>query len=363
MNPRFLPTRRSEGADRDGDDRQAEGAEHGRDARPSGTLLLTASEVAALLDLPTCIAAVEQVLRRHAAGETVPPRVLGLPSAAGGVHIKAAGLLGSEPRLAIKLNANFPGNPEHFGLPTIQGILALFDGTCGRLLALLDSMTITALRTAATSALAARHLARPDATILTVCGCGRQGAMHVRALCGVLPIARVLLWDLDPRRADRLAAELAPELPGVDLRRAPDLAAAVATSDVCATCTSARAYFLRFEDVRPGTFVAAVGADDHGKQELDPRLVARSTLVVDALSQCAELGELQHAIAAGLMTAEQAHADLTEIVAGSRPGRSTAEEITIFDSTGTALQDLAAAIAVEARARAAGIGLVIDLGA
>ncbi len=363
MNPGFLPTRRSDGADRDGDDRQAEGAEHGRDARPSGTLLLTASEVAALLDLPTCIAAVEQVLRRHAAGETVPPRVLGLPSAAGGVHIKAAGLLGSEPRLAIKLNANFPGNPEHFGLPTIQGMLALFDGTCGRLLALLDSMTITALRTAATSALAARHLARPDATILTVCGCGRQGAMHVRALCGVLPIARVLLWDLDPRRADRLAAELAPELPGVDLRRAPDLAAAVATSDVCATCTSARAYFLRFEDVRPGTFVAAVGADDHGKQELDPRLVARSTLVVDALSQCAELGELQHAIAAGLMTAEQAHADLTEIVAGSRPGRSTGEEITIFDSTGTALQDLAAAIAVEARARAAGIGLVIDLGA
>lgn len=333
---------------------------HGMNA---GTLLLTASEVAALLDLPTCIAAVEDVLRRHAAGETVPPRVLGLPAAAGGLHVKAAGLLGSEPRLAVKMNANFPGNPERFGLPTIQGVLVLFDGTCGHPLALLDSMTITALRTAATSALAARHLARPDAATLTVCGCGRQGAMHVRALCGVLPIARVLLWDLDPRRADRLAAELAPELPGVDVRRAPDLAAAVAAADICATCTPARTYFLRLEDVRPGTFVAAVGADDHGKQELDPRLVARSILVVDELSQCAELGELQHAIAAGLMTAEQAHADLTEIVAGSRPGRSTAEEITIFDSTGTALQDLAAAIAVEALARAAGAGQVVDLGA
>ncbi len=361
MNTGFLTTRRSAGANRDGDENQAEGADHG--ARPSGTLLLTASEVAALLDLPTCIAAVENVLRQHAAGETVPPRVLGLPAVTGGLHVKAAGLLGSESRLAVKLNANFPGNPERFGLPTIQGVLALFDGTCGHLLALLDSMTITALRTAATSALAARHLARPDAATLTVCGCGRQGAMHVRALCGVLPIARVQLWDLDPRRADRLAAELAPELPDVDVRRAPDLAAAVATADVCATCTPARAYFIRLEDVRPGTFVAAVGADDHGKQELDPRLVASSILVVDALSQCAELGELQHAIAAGLMTAEQAHADLAEIVAGSRPGRSTAEEITIFDSTGTALQDLAAAIAVEARARAAGAGRVIDLGA
>lgn len=331
--------------------------------RPAGTLLLTASEIAALLDLPTCIAAEEDVLRRHAAGETVPPRVLGLPAAAGGLHVKGAGLLGSEPRLAVKLNANFPANPERFELPAIQGVLALFDGACGSPLALLDSMTITALRTAATSALAARYLARPDAASLTVCGCGRQGAMHARALCGVLPIARVLLWDLDPRRAERLAAELAPELPGAEVRPAPDLAAALAGTDVCATCTPARVYFLRLEEVRPGTFVAAVGADDHGKQELDPRLVARSTLVVDALAQCAELGELQHAVAAGLMTAEQVHAELAEVVAGARPGRSTAEEITIFDSTGTALQDLAAAIVVEARARAASIGQVVDLGA
>ena len=332
-------------------------------AHTAGTLLLTASEVAALLDLPACMAAVEDVLRRHAAGETVPPRVLGLPAEAGGIHVKAAGLMGSEPRLVVKVNANFPANPERFDLPTIQGVLALFDGACGRLLALLDTMMITALRTAATSALAARYLARPDAATLTVCGCGKQGAMHVRALCGVLPIARVLLWDLDPRRAERLAAELAPELPGVELRPAPDLAAALASTDVCATCTTARGYFLRLEDVRPGTFVAAVGADHHGKQELDPRLVARSTLVVDSLAQCAELGELQHPIAAGLMTAEQAHADLAEVVAGARPGRSTAEEITVFDSTGTGLQDLAAAIAVESRARAAGVGQVVDLGA
>ena len=100
--------------------------------KSTGTLLLTASEVAALLDLPACIAAVEDVLRRHVAGETVPPRVLGLPAAAGALHVKGAGLLGSEPRLVVKLNANFPANPERFQLPTIQGVLALFDGACGR---------------------------------------------------------------------------------------------------------------------------------------------------------------------------------------------------------------------------------------
>ncbi|HEY7215357.1 MAG TPA: ornithine cyclodeaminase family protein [Thermoanaerobaculia bacterium] len=328
-----------------------------------GTLLLTGGAIAALLDLPSCIAAVEDVLRRHAAGETVPPRVLGLPSIGGGLHVKGAGLLGSEPRLAVKVNANFPANPERFGLPAIQGVLVLFDGVCGRPLAVLDSMMVTALRTAAASALAARHLARPDSTTLTVCGCGRQGAMHARALCGVLPIARVLLWDLDPRRAERLAAELAPDLADVEMRPAPDLPAALARTDVCATCTPARGFFIRDEDVRSGTFIAATGADDRGKQELDPRLVTRATLVVDALAQCAELGELQHALAAGLMTAEQVHAELAEIVSGTRPGRSTPEEITIFDSTGTALQDLAAAIVVEKRARMAGAGRVVHLGA
>ncbi|MFL5422066.1 MAG: ornithine cyclodeaminase family protein [Thermoanaerobaculia bacterium] len=329
----------------------------------AGTLLLTASEVAALLDLPTCLAAVADVLHRHAAGETVPPRILGLRAAEGGLHVKGAGLLGTEPRLAVKLNANFPANPQRFGLPTIQGVLVLFDGASGRPLAVLDSMMITALRTAATSALAARYLARPDAATLTICGCGRQGAMHARALRVELPIARVLLWDSDPGRAERLADELAPELSGVELRRVDDLGAALAETDICATCTPARTFFIRAEDVRPGTFIAAVGADDHDKQELDPRLVARATLVADSLAQCAEIGELQHAIAQGLMTTGQVHAELGDLVSGARPGRTAKEEITIFDSTGTALQDLAAAIAVEQRARAVGAGRVIDLGA
>jgi alanine dehydrogenase len=115
--------------------------------------------------------------------------------------------------------------------------------------------------------------------------------------------------------------------------------------------------------VRPGTFIAAVGADDQGKQELDPRLVARATLVVDSLAQCVAIGELQHAIVQSLIAPEQVHAELGDVVSGLRPGRTEKEEITIFDSTGTALQDLAAAIAVEQRARAVGAGRVIDLGA
>jgi ornithine cyclodeaminase/alanine dehydrogenase-like protein (mu-crystallin family) len=128
---------------------------------------------------------------------------------------------------------------------------------------------------------------------------------------------------------------------------------------VCVTCTPARRAFLSRADVRAGTFVAAVGADSQGKQELEPALVASATLVVDLLEQCAEIGELQHALAAGLMKRTDVHAELADVVAGRRPGRTRADEITVFDSTGTALQDVAAAVVVYEKARATGRGLEV----
>ena len=127
------------------------------------------------------------------------------------------------------------------------------------------------------------------------------------------------------------------------------------------TCTPAREAFVAASDVVPGTFIAAVGADAHGKQELEPTLLASSTLVVDVLDQCADIGELQHALAAGLMKLEDVHAELGEVVAGRRPGRTRMDEITIFDSSGTALQDVAASIAVYERARATGRGAEVSL--
>ncbi len=132
-------------------------------------------------------------------------------------------------------------------------------------------------------------------------------------------------------------------------------------SDVIVCCTPSRRYYLGHDQVRAGTFIAAVGADGPDKQELEPILLARSTLVVDILEQCATVGELHHAIEAGLMTRQEVHGELGSIVAGRIPGRTTDEEITIFDATGTALQDVAAAVAVYRRARERGIGSPIDL--
>jgi ornithine cyclodeaminase/alanine dehydrogenase-like protein (mu-crystallin family) len=326
-------------------------------ARPAATLVLSRSDVLALLSLPECIEAVERTFRLHAEGRTLPPGVLGIHAAGGGFHIKTAGLLGDPAYFAAKTNGNFPANARA-GLPTIQGTVLLADAGTGVPLAIMDSASVTALRTGAATAVAARHLARGDARAATVVGCGAQGEIQLAALAAVLPLERAWVVDLDPGRAESLAARAERAL-GLRVEPATNLTAVLRQSDACVTCTPARRAFVSKGDVRAGTFVAAVGADSQGKHELEPALVASSTLVVDVLEQCAEIGELQHALAAGLMRRSDVHAELADVVAGRRAGRTDAAEITIFDSTGTGLQDLAAAVVVYEKACATGRGLEV----
>jgi alanine dehydrogenase len=324
------------------------------------TLLLGRTDVAALLTIDDCLAAVEAALLAHVAGRTLPPAILGVPAGEGGFHVKAAGLSTGRPYFAAKTNANFPGNPARFGRPAIQGVITLCDAADGSLLALMDSMEITALRTAAATAVAARRLARPDARVLAVVGCGTQGRIHVRTLARVLPLRRVHAYDRDPARAAELARELGAGL-GLDVEAAASPADALRDADVCVTCTPSREPWLGPALVRPGTFIAAVGADAPDKHEIDPRVLARATVVVDHLEQCATIGELHHALESGLMARGDVHAELPEVVAGARPGRTSADEITLFDSTGTALLDVAAAASVYEKAARLGRGEAIDL--
>lgn len=326
---------------------------------PDGTLLLTRGEVAALLDLDECIVAVEEAFRLHAEGRSLSPGSLGVEAPGGGFHVKAAGLELSRPYFAAKINANFPDNSSRFGRPSIQGLILLCDAENGHPLAVMDSIHVTILRTGAATAVAAKHLARPDSRVAAICGCGNQGRIQLRALAAVLPLERAEVFDTDTVRAERFARDVSEEL-GIDARPAPDVASAVGSSDVCVTCTPARRFFLERHMVRPGTFIAAVGADSPHKQELDPELFAESRVVADDLEQCAAFGELHHALDAGQITLGGVHGELAEIVAGQKSGRVSEEEITIFDSTGTALQDVAAAALVYEKARAGGIGRRID---
>jgi alanine dehydrogenase len=328
---------------------------------PDGTLIIKRSEVASLLTLGECIGAVEEAFRLDEEGLSLAPGVLETLTGDGGFHIKAAGLrLADRTYYAAKVNANFPQNTSRRGLPTIQGVVALYDGESGYPLALMDSIEITALRTGAATAVAAKYLARPNSKVATVAGCGVQGRVQLRSLTQVLRLEKVHAYDQDEALSGRFAGEMSEEL-GVEVIPVTDLPGAVGESDVCVTCTPSRRPFLMREHVRAGTFVAAVGADNPLKQELDPVLMASNKVVVDVLEQCAAIGDLHHAIAAGVMGKSDVYAELGAVVAGRTPGRTSEEEIIIFDSTGTALQDVAAARVVYEKALEAGLGYRLDL--
>jgi len=318
--------------------------------------------VAALLDPASCLAAVEEAFRRHGAGEAAAPGILGVPAAEGGFHIKA-GLYGTgnDACFVAKTNANFPGNGARHGLPTIQGLVQVFDAATGRVLAVMDSIEITILRTGAATAVAAKYLARPGTAVLTVAGCGIQGRAQVRALVQVRPLAQIWLWDLVPGAAERMAQELAAEL-GIPVGVVGALEDGVRRSDLVVTCTPSTEFLVDAEMVRPGTFVAGVGVDSAHKKELAPALLKGSVVVADILDQCVAIGDLHHAITAGLMVRADVDGELGEIVAGRKAGRRSEAEIIVFDSTGMALQDAAAAVLVLERARAAGRGQVVDFG-
>lgn len=310
-----------------------------------GTRILTRRDVAELLSIEDCIQAVESAFLRHAEGDGLGSGVLSIPARDGGFHIKAAGL---GKYFAAKVNGNFFHNAERFGMPRIQGSIVLADAENGYPLAFLDSIEITIRRTAAATAVAARHLARKDSSVLTIIGCGNQGRASLEAIRALFPIRRLFAFDSDPAHARDLGGEVVS-----------DFRDAIFQSDICVTCTPSKQPIL--DDAPAGIFIAAVGADSHEKQEIAPGLMALSRVVVDDLEQCATIGDLHHALSAGVMKREDVAASLGEVISGKKQGRLTRDEIVIFDSTGTALQDVAAAALVYERSIAAGIGHVIRL--
>ena len=330
--------------------------------KPDGTLLLTGRDVAELLTIEESMTAVEQAFKLYGEGRTVPPGILGVHAQDGGFHIKAGLLELNRSYFAAKVNANFPGNARRFGLPMIQGVVVLCDGENGYPLALMDSIEITIQRTGAATGVAAKYLARPESKTVTICGCGNQGRISLRAVSKVVPIEKAWVWDRDQAQAQRFADELVADLK-IDIEVVADLATAVGQSDVVVTCTPSKHPFLKKDFVAPGTFIAAVGSDNPEKQELEPVLLSGNKLMADVLEQCATIGELHHALDEGLMTRESAYGELGEVVAGVKPGRTSNDEVIIFDSTGMALQDVVTAAAVYEKAVRDGVGIPINFAA
>jgi alanine dehydrogenase len=315
--------------------------------KPAETILLTRSEVAKLISLEECIDAVESAFELFATGKTQAPGILGIHSQAGGFHTKAGIMNLNKNYFVSKTNANFPGNVREFGLPTIQGVVIVCDADNGRVLAIMDSIEMTILRTGAATAVAAKYLARVNSEVMTICGCGNQGKVSLKALTCVRPLKKIFAFDSDEQKAQGFAEQLSEEL---DLAIYPtkDLKTAIQQSDICITCTPSKKPFLLNEYLSPGTFIAAVGADSEDKQELEPSILFSHKVVTDITAQCVLIGELHHAVK--LKKDFHAYAELGQIIAGEIEGRTSDEEIIVFDSTGTALQDIASAAIVYEKA-------------
>ena len=286
----------------------------------------------------------------------MPPILrLDIPEHRGEVDVKTAYIPGLE-GFAIKISPGFFDNPK-LGVASTNGMMVLLSTRTGLVQALLlDNGYLTDVRTAAAGAVAADCLARPDARVATIFGAGMQAAMQLEALCLVRPIAEARIWARDMARAEALARTSSERL-GIAVTAVSDPGAAVSGADIIVTTTPSAQPLLRADWVQPGQHVTAMGSDSEHKNEVDPMLVTRADLyVADRLSQTRKLGELHHAIRAGLVREEAAFPELGEILAGRSHGRTRRDDITLADLTGTGIQDTAIATLALERAIRAGAG-------
>jgi ornithine cyclodeaminase len=260
---------------------------------------------------------------------------------------RAAGQLG------VKAGGYFPGNAAK-GMINHQSSVFLFDPETGRPQAMVGGNLLTALRTAAASAISIDRLARADARTLGIVGAGHQAGFQLRAAARVRTFDRVIAWNLHPEMLPNLgavAAELGLAFEAVPLAR-------MLEADVIITITSSPAASLMAAHVAPGTHLACMGTDTKGKQEVEPALVAAASVFTDEVAQSVTIGEAQHAVAAGLLDAT-AITPIGDVLTGRHPGRRAADEITLFDGTGVGLQDLAVAAMAVLRAREKGMGTTV----
>nr|WP_298096060.1 ectoine utilization protein EutC [uncultured Shinella sp.] len=324
--------------------------------------ILTETELRRIVPLDLeAIACVEEAFHALATKAVVMPPILRLdmPDQRAEVDVKTAYVPGLD-GFAIKISPGFFDNPA-IGLPSTNGLMVLFSTKTGLVQAvLLDNGYLTDVRTAAAGAVAARYLSRPDASVAAIFGAGMQATLQLEALSLVRPIREARIWARDAMKAEAVAMELTAKL-GFPVRAETDGRAAVAGADIIVTTTPSETPILRAEWLQAGQHVTAMGSDAEHKNEIEPAVITGAGLyVADSLKQTRRLGELHHAIDAGLVTEGMIFPELGEIIAGRKPGRTGPDEITVADLTGTGIQDTAIATLAAARAAAAGAGTAFE---
>lgn len=318
-------------------------------------LVLNQSEVERLLDMEGCIEAMTDILEALARGELYQPlrSIAFPPGETSGMGLMPAHRSGGSAAYSLKTICLFPDNPTR-GLDAHQGTVTLFSGETGEVRALMNASAITAIRTAAVSAVATRLLAREDASELAILGAGVQGRSHIEAMRAVRPFERIRVASRTYAHAQALAEETGTEA-------VESVEEAVRGADVVVTATNAREPVLRREWLKPGTHVNAVGSSIRTTRELDTATIVAGSLFVDRReSTVNEAGDYLFPLEEGAIGPDHIRAEIGEILAGKHPGRTTPDELTVFKSLGLAVEDLAAAEYVVRRALETGAGTTVE---
>ena len=304
------------------------------------TLLLKKEEVAELIRMEDVIAAVEEAYRAFNSGQVVQPDYMSihLPAPRGEIDFKLCHYEVND-LISMKVSSGgFVNNPAEHGLPGGMGTILLFDARSGALACVMDGSLITGLRTGACGAVSVKALARRDAKTVSSIGTGNQARMQIRAIREVMRIEQIHAWDSSAESLSRYKADIESAY-GIPVVMAASKREAVERADILITTTRGTGSLVQAAWVKPGTHIVAIGTDQRGKQEFEPEIFRNAKVVNDAIAQCTDKGETWHPLDKNIIAKEDIHAEIGEILLGTKPGRASAEEITMFDSTGMAIQD------------------------
>jgi alanine dehydrogenase len=306
------------------------------------TRIVTGSEIEAVFGMRDAVECVEDAFRAYGEGSVqMPPKVY-LAFEKGDMRCMPVYM----PTLGVAGVKNVTVHPQNRDLPAVMAIISLIEPETGFPLAIMDGTYITSLRTGAAGAVAARHLAREDSCTVAFIGAGRQAQTQLEGLLVVRPnVRRVLVYDLNAAKAQEFC-RWCGELGAPEAEVAPSVEAAASEADILVTTTPARKPVVQSAWVKDGTHINAIGADAQGKQELDPTILKRGRVIIDNWEQASHSGEINVPVAKGILKREDVVGDIGQVVTGRVQGRQSERDITVFDSTGLAVQDIACAAEV-----------------
>lgn len=324
------------------------------------TLLLNKENVGSLIRMGEVIGTVEEAYKAFNSGQVNQPpyTCIHLPPS-GEIDFKISHSAANEIISMKASSGGFPNNPTDHGVPSGMGTVLLFDARSCALICVMDGSLLTGLRTGAAGAVSVKVLARQNARKITSVGTGNQARMQIRAIHEVMKIEEIHAWDHHPENLARYKVDIEREF-GIPVVMARSMQAAVEQADILITTTRGKGALVEAAWVQPGTHIVAMGTDTYGKQELEPEIFRHAKIVNDSTAQCIEKGETWHPLNQNIITQAHIHAEIGEILLGKKPGRETDHEITIFDSTGMAIQDNTTAAKIYRNAIASQTGTTFE---